>query len=546
MNDDQTVRQIDYRQSDLGKNELGRLRPTMRTYRDEDEGDAVVIGTGAGGAPLLARLAQAGLKVVALEAGQWFDSPAEQFPTDELVAGQIYWGGERLSAGNMPQVHGGNTSGTGVGGSTLHWGAFCPRADARDLKLRTDSGVGVDWPLPLGALIPYYEEVGAVLGVSGPNPYPWDPARRYPTGPVPINGPGQLMMKGYEALGMRASAAPIAALSEDYTRPEYGTRKACVHRGFCHQGCRNGAKASMDVTYLPWAVRNGAEIRPNCLATGFEQAPDGRLTAVIYKDSSTPGEPVNRRQRTKHVFLCAGAIETPRLLLFTGFGNASGQVGKNYMGHVSPQVWGTFDRPVHMNKGFPATVISEDTMRPKDANFAGGYLVQSLGVVPVTWSNGVARGRSLFGEDLTRYLADYNYIAGIGANGETLPHEKNFMELSDELDRDGIPKPLMHFNYLENEERMSEHAVKLMQEAWKAAGARDTWVLPRTAHAIGTCRMGADAGSSVVDPYGRSHEIPNLWISDNSTFPSSLAANPALTIMVLALRTADRFLGKSA
>ena len=164
----------------------------------------------------------------------------------------------------------------------------------------------------------------------------------------------------------------------------------------------------------------------------------------------------------------------------------------------------------------------------------------------MTWSNGVARERELFGEDLTRYLADYNYIAGIGANGETLPHEKNFMELSDELDRDGIPKPLMHFNYLENEERMSEHAVKLMLEAWRAAGARDLWVLPRTAHAIGTCRMGADAGSSVVDPYGRSHEIPNLWISDNSTFPSSLAANPALTIMVLALRTADRFLGKSA
>ena len=531
-----------YRQSDLGRNELGRLRPAMRTHADDEEIDAVVIGTGAGGAPLLAKLAKAGLRVVAFEAGRWFDAPAEQFPTDELAAGDIYWGGERLSGGDTPQVHGGNTSGTGVGGSTLHWGAFCPRADERDLKLKTDSGEGVDWPLSYRDLVPFYEELEEFLGVSGPSPYPWDPSRRYPTGPVPINGPGQLMVKGFKALGMLASEAPIAALSQDYARPEYGMRKACLNRGFCHQGCRNGAKASMDVTYLPWAVSSGAEIRPNCFVTGFEQNSAGRLTAVLYQDSREAGSPVICRQRTRQVFLCAGAVETPRLLLHTGLANASGQVGKNYMGHVASQVWGTFGEPVRMNKGFPATVISEDTLRPKDADFAGGYLVQSLGVVPVTWATGVARGRGLFGDALTRYLASYNFIAGIGINGETLPTEKNFLELSDELDVSGIPKPLIHFSYHANEQRMVEHSVKLMTEAWKAAGASDIWVLPRTAHTIGTCRMGADPDASVVNAFGRSHEIPNLWISDNSTFPSSLAANPALTIMALALRTAEAFL----
>ncbi len=531
-----------YRQSDLGKNELGRLRSSMKQYEDSEEVDAVVIGTGAGGSPLLAKLAKAGLKVVALEAGRWWDEPAEQFPADELAAGDIYWGGERLSGGDTPQVHGGNTSGTGVGGSTLHWGAFCPRADERDLKLKTDSGEGVDWPLSYRDLMPYYEELERFLGVSGPSPYPWDPSRRYPTGPVPINGPGQLMMKGYEALGMRACAAPIAALSQDYTQPEYGTRHACVNRGFCHQGCRNGAKASMDVTYLPWAVRSGAEIRPGCFVTGFEQDASGRLAAVIYQDTTDPASPVTRCQRTRHVFLCAGAVETPRLLLHTGLANGNGLVGRYYMGHVATQVWGTFSEPVRMNKGFPATVISEDTLRPKDADFAGGYLVQSLGVVPVTWATGVARGRELFGEPLTRYLADYNFIAGIGINGETLPTDRNYLELSDELDTNGIPKPLIHFSYHGNEESMVAHSIKLMTAVWKAAGARDIWVLPRTAHTIGTCRMGADPEASVVDPYGRSHEIPNLWISDNSTFPSALAANPALTIMALSLRTAEAFL----
>ena len=534
---------IGYRQSDLGKNELGKLWPSMKHYGEQEEVDAVVIGTGAGGAPLLAKLAAAGRTVVALEAGPWFESPAEQFATDELSAAHIYWLGERLSGGDTPEVFGGNTSGTGVGGSTLHWGAFCPRADERDLKIKTDSGgKGVDWPITLSELVPLYEELEEFLGVSGPSPYPWDPARRYPTPPVPINGPGQLMIKGFEAMGLRATAAPIAALSQDYSRPEYGKRLACVNRGFCHQGCRNGAKATMDTTYLPWAVKSGAEIRPHCFVTGFERDSAGRIVAVLYRDGTDPGNIVEKRQRTRNVFLCAGAIETPRLLLYTGLCNGSGLVGKNYMAHVATQVWGTFDTPVRMNKGFPATVISEDLMRPADADFAGGYLVQSLGVVPVTWSTGVARAREFFGEDLKRYLADYNFIAGIGINGETLPTERNFLALSDELDVNGIPKPVIKFSYHENEKKMQEHSIKIMTEAWKAAGAHDTWVNPRTAHTIGTCRMGTDPDASVVNKYGLSHELPNLWICDNSVFPSSLAANPALTIMALSLRTAKAFL----
>ena len=533
---------IGYRQSEMGETELARGRRSMRRYDDADEVDAVVIGTGAGASPLLAKFAAAGMRVVALEAGRWFGSPAEEFPTDEVAAAQIYWMGERLSGGKTPEAHGANTSGMGVGGSMLHWGAFTPRADERDLRLKSDSGEGVDWPLTSRDLAPYYEEVESFLGISGPTPYPWDAGRRYPTGPVRVNGPGELMLKGFRAMGMRASAAPLAALSEEYARPEYGTRKACVHRGFCHQGCRNGAKGSMDVTYLPWAVREGAEIRPECFVTGFERDGTGRLTGVVYADRSGGGAAGTRRQRTRQVFLCAGAIETPRLLLHAGVANGNGVVGKNYMGHVATQVWGTFDEPVRMNRGFPATVISEDTLRPQDADFAGGYLVQSLGVVPVTWAMAVARGRGLFGAELMRYLADYNYVAGIGINGETLSADGNYLELSDEVDETGVAKPRIQFSYGKNETRMSQHSVEVMTEAWKAAGARDIWVNPRTAHTIGTCRMGVDAETSVVDAFGRSHEVENLWICDNSVFPTALAANPALTIMALSLRTAEAFL----
>ena len=513
----------------------------MKRYGLDEIVDAVVIGTGAGGAPILARLALAGLKVVAIEAGRNWD-PATEFATDEMAQGGLYWSAERVSAGETPVAFGGNNSGTGVGGSMLHWGAYVPRADARDLKMRTEFGLGADWPLEYEDLRPYYEEVEEFLGVSGPDRYPWDEGRRYPLPALGLNAPAQAMQRGCAELGVTTAEAPIAAVSRDYERPGYPLRHACVNRGYCHQGCRNGAKASMDVTYLPVAVGAGAEIRPESFVHGFERDAADRITAVIYRDKD--GQDV--RQRCRAVFLCAGAVETPRLLLHAGLANSSGQVGRNFMAHVATQVWGTFDHEMRMNKGFPASLITEDMIRPKEVNFAGGYLVQPLGVVPVTWASQLARGRGLWGQALVDQIDQYNYVAGIGMNGDCLPDEKNFLELSDEPDPaargTGMRKPLVHFSYGKHELRMRTHGEDLMTEVWKAAGARDVWTFERNAHVIGTCRMGSESQTNVVDRVGRSYDVENLWICDNSVFPSALAANPALTIMALSLRTADAFL----
>jgi choline dehydrogenase-like flavoprotein len=514
----------------------------MKQYGTDDVVDAIVIGTGAGGAPLLARLAHAGLRVVALEAGRNWD-PGRDFATDEVAANGLYWLDERLSAGETPTAFGSNNSGIGVGGSTLHWGAFVPRADARDLKIGTEFGQGVDWPLEYEDLRPYYEELEEFLGVSGPPHYPWDPMRHYPLPPVPLNAPAHLMRTGCAAIGLRTSEAPVAAVSRSYVRDGYALRHACVNRGYCHQGCRNGAKASMDVTYLPTAVEAGAEIRCECFVHNFEVDSYGQITAVVYEHH---GE--NVRQRCRAVFLCAGAIETPRLLLgcdeqdHAGLGNSSGQVGRNFMAHVATQVWGTFGEQTRPNKGFPASLITEDMIRPKEVTFAGGYIMQSLGIVPITWAMQVARGRGLRGRALVDYLDQYNYVAGLGINGDCLPAPGNFLELATERDRRGMRKPLIHFSYGENEKAMSAHAEGIMTAAWQAAGARDIWTFQRSAHIIGTCRMSQDRTDGVVDPYGRSHDVSNLWICDNSVFPSALPANPALTIMALSLRTADHFL----
>ncbi len=508
---------------------------TMRTYALEDVVDAVVIGTGAGGAPLLARLAAAGLKVVALEAGRNWNP--EDFAADEVAASGIYWLGERLSGGGTPQAFGANNSGTGIGGSTLHWGAFVPRADARDLRLHTEQGVGADWPLTYDELKPYYESVEAFIGVSGPDAYPWDSTRRYPLPPVARNAPAHLMQMACDEIGVRATDGPAAVVSRNFVQSPESVRPACINCGSCHQGCRIGAKTSMDVTYLPLAVHYGAEIRAESMVHGFERDGAGRITAVIYQHDG-----VDRRQRCSAVVLCAGAVESPRLLLHSGLANSSGQVGRNYMSHVATQVWGTFEQETRPNHGYPSSLITEDTIRPQDANFSAGYLMQSLGIVAVTWAQSVARGRGLWGKTLVDYLQNYNHVAGLGINGECLPHDGNYLELADETDAFGIPKARVHFSAGENERRIAEHASRLMTSMWESVGASDIWTLQRYAHTIGTCRMGADPANSVVDGSGRSFDIDNLWICDNSIFPSSLAANPALTIMALSLRTADAFL----
>ena len=510
----------------------------MRRYGTDKEVDAVVIGTGAGGAPILARLAQAGRRVVALEAGRNWD-PSDHTP-DEIAANDIYWTGERLSGGGMPEAFGGNNSGTGVGGSTLHWGAFCPRPYADDFRTHTVEGIGADWPLTLQELLPYILEAEAFIGVSGPADYPWEPGRTYAMPPVARNAPADLMAAGCAALGIRATDGPAAMLSRDRHQPYWGLRPAANNAGSIHQGDRTGAKATMDTTYLPFAVAHGAEIRAEAMVHDIERDSSGRITAVVYRQHG-----VDHRQRTRAVFLCGGGVESPRLLLNLGLANSSDQVGRNYLAHPATQVWGRFEQPTRMWRGYPSSLITEDFWRSDDDSFASGYLIQSLGVMPLSLASSMARS-GMWGEGLMDRLDQYDHLAGIGINGECLPAEENRLTLVDEVDEVGLRKARVDYRYGENEKRIDAHGTRTMTAIWEAAGAKDVFVLPRNAHTEGTCRMGDDAGAAVVDRDCRSFDVPNLYVCDNSVFPSSMIANPAVTIMALALRSADAYLGRLA
>lgn len=514
----------------------------MNNYGDRNNSindvvDAVVIGTGAGGAPIIARLAAGGCSVVALEAGKRWN-PGRDFATDEKEQGKLAWTDERLSAGGNPVYFGHNNSGIGVGGTTLHFTAYVPRPHPDDFHIHADFGVGADWPITYYDLEPYYDEIERFIGVSGPSPYPWGPPRTpYPLRELPLNGAALLMRRGCIPMGIRTSPAANAALSGSYYQEGVGWRPAYTNRGFDEAGSNDGSKGSMDVTYIPFAEFHGADIRPESFATRLETDHSGCVSAVVYTQAG-----VEHRQRCRYVFLCAGAIETPRMLLLNNLANSSGQVGRNFMAHTGLQVWGQFEEDVRPFKGIPGGLISEDMRRPADADFAGGYLLQSIGVMPVTYAAQFARSRGIWGDALREHMRGYNHVAGINILGECLPSERNFLELSTELDDRGLPKPRIYYTNGDNENRLVTHAERVMREIWSNAGAQDVWLYSRQAHVIGTCRMGTDAKSAVVDEDGCSFDIPNLYISDNSIFPSALIANSALTIMAVALRTADRFL----
>ncbi|RXJ44369.1 GMC family oxidoreductase [Gelidibacter gilvus] len=510
----------------------------MQEYSNKDSVDAVIIGTGAGGAPIIARLAEAGLKVVALEAGKFWN-PKKDFATDEREQNKIIWNYERLSAGDDPIPFGKNNSGFGVGGSTLAYTAYTPRPHPDDFTINTDFGVGKDWPISYEDLEPYFDELESFLGVSGPTPYPWGPDRNvgYPLPPNPINGAAQLMEIGCEPLNIKTVPAANAILSAPYHQEHVGEREACINRGFCQAGCSTGAKASTDVTFIPQAIHFGAEIRTECFVTRLNTNESGQISSVTYLKNGQ-----EETQFCKTVFICAGAIETPRLLLMNQLANSSGQVGKNFMANVSTQIWGEFEELVHPYKGIPASLISEDLHRPKDADFASGYLLQSIGVMPITYASQLCRATGMWGKELREKMAAYNHVAGINIHGECLPYEHNYVELSDENDELGLPKPRIFFSNGTNEKRLAAHGEKIMEKIWDIAGAKNTFKVSRNAHIIGTCRMGDDATEAVVNAQGKSFDIPNLYISDNSLFPSSLTVNPTLTIMAVALRIADKFL----
>jgi choline dehydrogenase-like flavoprotein len=269
----------------------------------------------------------------------------------------------------------------------------------------------------------------------------------------------------------------------------------------------------------------------------------GRVTGVRYLSGEQ-----ERFQRADAVAVAGYSIETPRLLLNStskrfphGLGNGADQVGRYVMVQGAPQVAGRFAEEVRMYKAPPPEISSEQFYETDPARgFARGFSIQTVGPLPIGWAEHVlADGH--WGQALREYMRDYNHWYALGALSELLPLAENRVTLASGVsDQNGIPVARMDYSQCDNDRKNIAYAKRTMREILEAAGAQDILVIDRYAHLVGGCRMGTDPDSSVVDEDHRVWGIPNLFIADGSVMPTQGAANPALAIMALASRLADR------
>jgi choline dehydrogenase-like flavoprotein len=514
------------------------IETPMRCYQPEETVDYCIVGVGSAGGVLSQRLARAGFKVVGLEAGPFWDTEKD-WVSDEAGSHKLYWTEPRVTGGEDPLALGANNSGRGVGGGSVHWASFTPRFHPSDFEVYTQDGVGADWPISYADLKPYYELLELEMPVAGPAYYPWGDPHGYPFGPHPMGGVGDVLIKGCTNLGLRVCAGgPVAILSGSR-----GDRPHCIYRGFCIQGCKVGAKQSTLISHVPDAIANGAEIRDNCMAARVNLGKDGRVTGVTYFDPDGN----EREQKAKAVIVSGYAIETPRLLLNSacpgfeqGLANSSGTVGRYLMAQAGNVILGRFDDPIRMYKAPPAHALTEDFYEtdPK-RDFARGFSVQTVGPLPISFAKQIMAAKGAWGWGMRREMMDYNHWAALGLLGEILPWEDNRVQLAEEKDRHGLPVAKVTFNLHDNDKKLIEFGKNKVMEIMSAAGAVEVIQEQRYAHLVGGARMGSDPNTSVVDKFGRTHDIPNLFLCDGSIFPTQGSANPGLTIQSLAARTAD-------
>jgi len=510
----------------------------MRQYAEAEEVDFAIVGTGAGGATLAAKLAEAGFSVVAFDAGPFW-RPLEDFASDEKEQEKLYWNQDRISAGEHPIEFGANNSGRAVGGSTVHFQMVSLRFRPEWFSSRSTLGYGFDWPVRWEEMWRYYAEVEDALKIAGPVTYPWGPHRgRYPYRQHEVNASGLVLARGCEAVGVKWAPTPLATVSAPR-----GASPPCVYRGFCKAGCSTNAKQSALITWIPRAIRAGAEVRDLAMVGRIEVGRDGRAEAVVYHRQDAW-----RRQRARNVVVAGYAVETPRLLLNSacpqhpdGLANSTGLVGRCFMAHSNHAVWGVMEEEIRWYKAPPSLTVCEHwNYEDRDKDFHGGYAFMSQGPLPADHARALVGNTGKFGMALRQHMALYNHMAGLKIVGETLPRDENRVELSDEVDDLGLPVPKITFGFDDNDQRLYRHSIGFMRQVMEAAGARDLNVTASTAHLMGGCRMGFSARDSVANADGRTWDIPNLWVCDASLFPTSGGVNPSLTIQALAARIGDR------
>jgi choline dehydrogenase-like flavoprotein len=540
------------------------IQQTVR-FPTSEEVDFVIVGSGAAGGVMAKELASNGFTVVVMEQGPYLR--AADFKHDELDS---YFLGSLLGDMN-DHPHSWRASddqdaqpasflpslfyAKAVGGSSIHFAANYWRLRPSDFRERSILGeipgtTFTDWPITYEELEPYYTKVDWEVGVSG-EAGPGDPprSRPYPVPPMPIKSSGVLLRDGAERAGYTSQPAPLAILS----RPHNG-RSQCIHCGLCWgQACEVGAKSSSLAAMIPVAEATGrCEIRDRTVVTRIETNASGRVTRVVYVDA----DGVEQAQAARAVVLCANGAETPRLLLMSessrhpdGLANASGYVGRNLMFNFNTTTWARFAEPLDEYKSVVATRVTLDFYEsdPRRGFYGGGGIDARATIGPLLWMvfDNPMPGQPAWGPEFKRALEQYRYTMMAAGHSTSLPVWTNSISLDPGL-VDAWGRPGLRVTYTDHPDDIAfgaflqERAVEIME----AAGAERVTPIPPqpstlAAHLLGTCRMGNDPSTSVVDRHHRAHDVPNLFICDGSSMVTGGRGQPTMTIQALAFRAAD-------
>jgi choline dehydrogenase-like flavoprotein len=450
-----------------------------------------------------------------------------------------------------------------VGGSTWAWRGNTPRFIPSDFRLKTEFRVGRDWPLDYNELEPWYCQAEEQLGVSGNHDELDGLFGAYRSQPFPMPGIplgfSDLKVKekinGKTVLGttVRVVTTPQARNTE-----AYDDRPACEGHSNCIPLCPIQAKYDA-TTHLRRVLQPGTSVglRTGAVVSRLQKGRDGRVNVVHYLDWKSGVKPKQNSVRGRVVVLAAHAIETPKLLLMSdGLANSSDQVGRNLMDHVQFELIATFREPLYPFRGPQSITGIEDFREGPFRSERSGFRM-TIGNdgwgrtgSPATVIDGLLKDGK-YGSKLPGELAErIPRMLRLSFSTEMLADPANRIDRSDKSDALGIPHPRFTFDIGAYAQGGLRAGFDTATELFKLMGAEINPVKkldnPATgrmnwntaAHIMGTTIMGDDPKDSVVDRWGRTHDVPNLWIVGSSVFPTSATANPTLTIAALALRTA--------
>jgi choline dehydrogenase-like flavoprotein len=519
-----------------------------------DRTDVCVVGAGPAGAVAAGRLAESGFRVVVLEQGDWPDYSRARAaePDFEIDSGPEWAWDPNVRRGDADYPIEGAESDidvlvyNAVGGGTVIYAAHWQRNLPSDFRVRTLDGVADDWPLSYEDLRPFYERVEAdfcVSGLAGDPAFPPGPGPPLP--PVPLGRIGRRVAEAHNRLGWHWWPG-VNAIA---TRP-YGPLRPCVQRAACLYGCADAAKGSADRTHWPRALARGVRLETGARARRVLRTAKGLADGVEWVDRA------GREHVTRAgvVILCANGIGTPRLLLLSGLANSSGLVGRRLMLHPFGVVTGLFADDLDSAQGPWGQHLYSLQFYETDA--ARGFVRGAKwGLQPTGGPLGTTRPwpwgeHPLWGPGFhARVRARLGHSAMWGIIAEDLPDEANRVVLDDTLtDSDGIPAPRIVYRIGENSARIMDFHLARARESLVEAGAYETIVAPGIRgtgwHQLGTARMGTDPATSVVDPWGRTHDVPNLVVLDGSIWPTSSGTNPTATIAALSLRGTEHLIGE--